>query len=48
MIRYITLNGDVYVKTVPTFWTRERVMWGATLLTIVSAVATRLYKKFGR
>ena len=48
MLKYITLNGDVYMRTEPTFWTKERALWGATLLTVVSAIATRLYKKFGR
>jgi hypothetical protein len=48
MYKYVTLNGDVYVKTEPTFWTKERTLWGVTLVAVASAVVSRLYKKFVR
>lgn len=42
MYRYVTLNGDVYVKVDPTFWTKERKLWGMTLI----AIATTLLNKW--
>lgn len=45
MYKYITLNGDVYVKTEPTFWTKERVFWGASALAVIVGVLRNLTKR---
>lgn len=44
MYKYITLNGDVYVKTEPTFWTKERKLWGSVLVLAISALVRKLKK----
>lgn len=45
MYKFITLNGEVYVKTEPTFWTRERKLWGSTLILVAGSLARIVYKK---
>lgn len=43
MYKYITINGDIYVKPDRHvgFWTKERKLWGATLVAIVVSLLTK-------